>query len=124
MTSGPISDDEFALAFESCELPNTAFHHADHIRLAQIYLKRYSTAEGIERFRASIIRFAAHHGKSDKYHETITIAWMRLVIDTAPADSAKLFDKKYIETFYSPELLGTDAARMGFVEPDRAALPG
>ena len=52
---------------------------------------------------------------------------MKLVIHAvaaAPADLPILLDKKYIERFYSPELLATDAARTLFVEPDRSALPG
>lgn len=122
-----MSHDEFVRAFESCELSPDLFHHRDHIRLARIYINRLGAAEATERFRASIIRFAAHIGKSEKYHETITVAWMKLVIHAvadAPADLPKLLDQKYIEKFYSPELLATDAARTRFAEPDRSALPG
>ena len=118
-----LNDDEFVRGFESCELSPDLFHHRDHIRMARIYLDRLGPNAATERFRSAIIRYAAHLGKSDKYHETITIAWMRLVIATSPEDHDKLLDKKYIETFYSPELLATDSARTQFVEPDRAPLP-
>ncbi len=123
MVSSGLNDDEFVRAFESCELSPDLFHHRDHIRLARIYLDRLGAAAAIERFRAAIIRFAAHNCVSDKYHETITIAWMRLVIAASEDDDA-LFDKKHIERFYSPELLATEEARSSFVEPDRARLPG
>jgi hypothetical protein len=119
-----MTDEEFVQAFESCELSNAAFHHRDHIRLAEIYVSRMGPALAADRFRTSLIRFAAHHGNSDKYHETITIAWLNLVVRTALEDRDQLLDKKYIEKFYSPELLASEQARMGFVEPDRAALPG
>jgi hypothetical protein len=122
-----MTDQEFVRAFESCELSPDQFHHRDHIRLARIYVELDGAAKATERFRSSLRRFAAHIGKSEKYHETITVAWMRLVVNTAtndPGELEKLMDKAYIERFYSPELLATDAARTRFVEPDRERLPG
>ncbi len=120
-----MSDDEFVRAFESCELSPDLFHHRDHIRLARIYVELDGAAEATERFRTYLRKFAAHIGKSEKYHETITVAWMRLVVHAVKHGGLEeLMLKTYIEKFYSPELLATDAARMGFVEPDRAGLPG
>jgi hypothetical protein len=120
-----MTDQEFVRAFESCELSPDLFHHRDHIRLARIYVELDGPAKATERFRSSLRKFAAHIGKSEKYHETITVAWMRLVVRmTDPVELEKLMDKRYIEKFYSPELLATDAARTRFVEPDRAKLPG
>jgi hypothetical protein len=124
-----MTDDEFVRAFESCGLSPDLFHHSDHIRLARIYVDRHGAAEAAERFRTYLRKFAAHIGKSDKYHETITVAWMRLVARARAAgeleklELEKLMDKKYIEKFYSPELLASEAARTQFVEPDRAELP-
>jgi hypothetical protein len=120
-----MTDDEFVRAFESCELSPDLFHHRDHIRLARIYVELDGAAKATERFRSSLQRFAAHIGKADKYHETMTVAWMRLAVDAATqGELERLMDKKFIEKFYSPELLASEEARMGFVEPDRAALPG
>ena len=120
-----MTDQEFVRAFESCELSPDLFHHRDHIRLARIYVELDGAAKATERFRSALRKFAAHIGKSEKYHETITVAWMRLVVHAkSPGELEKLMDKKHIERFYSPELLATDAARTGFVEPDRARLPG
>ncbi len=125
-----MSDEEFVRAFESCELSPDAFHHRDHIRLAAIYVSRHGAAEATERFKASLRRFAANIGKSDRYHETITVAWIQLVAHAMtlnpgaqPGDFPELLDKNYIGRFYSPGLLATAAARSGFVEPDRAPLP-
>jgi hypothetical protein len=124
-----MADDEFVRAFESCELSPGLFHHRDHIRLARIYVDLDGAAAATERFRSHLRKFAEHLGKPDKYHETITVAWMRLVVDATTQEGLekleleKLMDKKYIEKFYSPELLASDEARTSFVEPDRAALP-
>ena len=35
-----MTDDEFAAALEALTLPPSGFRHADHVRLAWIYLKR------------------------------------------------------------------------------------
>ncbi|HEX6895209.1 MAG TPA: hypothetical protein VF146_08050 [Bryobacteraceae bacterium] len=127
------ADDEFATAFENCQVPNDAFHHREHLRLAWIYLRRFGSEAGLQ-IRVAILRFAAAHGKADKYHETITFAWLRLVADGAERSNARSFaellraspellDKNTLHQHYSPELLGSDAARTRFVPPDRKPLP-
>src|SRR5262249_60865903 len=68
--SCPMDDREFVAAFEACEIANTEFHHADHIRLAWIYLRKFGLLDAFERFTTSLRRFAAHHGKPERYHET------------------------------------------------------
>ena len=118
-----MTDEEFVQAFESCELPPEAFHHRDHIRLARIYLDRLGLEAATARFVESLRRFARHIGKSDKYHETMTVAWMRIVAGSG-RDEAALLDKEYLYRFYSRELLDSQAARVGFVEPDVNSLPG
>lgn len=128
-----MTDEEFLRAFEACELSNGCFHHRDHIRLAWIYVHRYGEAEASERIAASIRRFAAHHGKNDKYHETMTIAWMRLVADAARSSTGDfdefaqhfpaLLDKSALGAFYSDAVLQSDAARNEFIAPDLKPLP-
>ncbi len=125
-----MSDEEFVRVFESCELSEDAFHHRDHIRLAAIYVRRHGAAEATERFKASLRRFAGHLGKSDKYRETITVAWIQLVAhamatqgEIAPGDLPELLDKNYIHRFYSPGFLAAEAARTRFVDPDLVPLP-
>ena len=77
--SAELSDETFVAEFEGCRFPNDQFRHADHIRLAWIYIRLcgYDMAE--RRMRTSIQRFACHLGAAHKDHETITILWMRLV---------------------------------------------
>jgi len=129
-----MTDHEFLDAFESCRLPNELFHHRDHLRLAWIYLQRDGASAAALRVAASIRRYAAHHGKSDKYHETVTAAWLRLLAESAdrvrPANfdelldaCPELLDKNTLQHYYSPELLASEAARVQFVPPDRRALP-
>jgi len=125
------SDLEFAQAFERFEIPNEGFHHRDHIRLAWIYLKLYGPIEGAARISAAIRKFAAHHGKSEKYHETVTAAWMCLVAQACHCSSftevttefPQFLDKSFLAEFYSTELLQTESARQTFVDPDKKPLP-
>jgi len=127
-----FADDlDFRQAFERCEIPNAGFHHRDHIRLAWIYLKLYGPAEGQARISAAIRNFATHHGKSEKYHETVTAAWMLLVAQASHCSSftdviaefPQFLDKSLLAEFYSTELLQTEAARKTFVDPDKKPLP-
>src|SRR5262249_41374605 len=74
-----MSDDDLVRAFEACAIGATEFHHADHVRLAWIYLRRCPLVEAIERFTVALKRFAAHHGVPGRYHETITWAYLLLV---------------------------------------------
>lgn len=129
-TSG---DQEFLEAFESCRLAPEHFHHRDHLRLAWIYLQHDASTATV-RIGESIRRYAAYHGKSGKYHETTTIAWLRLLADGARRSGAasveellrtspELLDQNTLHQYYSPELLASETARTEFVPPDRKPLP-
>lgn len=130
-----LSDDEFVAEFESCQLPAAQFHHADHIRLAWIYLREMAELEAAERMAEGIQRFAAHIGKTEKFHVTMTRAWIRLVaaarentpavgsfIDFAAAHP-HLLDKESLLKHYSKERLESAGARAGWLEPDLRVLP-
>ncbi len=134
VAAAPLTDQEFAEAFETCRLPNERFHHRDHLRLAWIYLQRYGARDAPARIGESIRRYAAYHGKPEKYHETVTIAWLWLLTQASEycgtasfaellAASPELLDKNTLHRYYSPELLASETARTQFVPPDRKALP-
>jgi hypothetical protein len=135
MNTTELTDQEFVRAFEACELANDSFHHRDHIRLAWICLERYGELEARGQIARAIRKFAAHYGKSDKYHETITAAWLRLIASATalvPVDASfedltaaapDLLDKRTIEKFYSTAVLASEAARTYWVEPDLQPLP-
>ena len=130
-----MTDAEFIRAFEDCTLPNEFFHHRDHLRLAWIYLRIYGERGARTRMSESIRRFAAFHGKSDKYHETMTLAWLRLVANAmaaVPHDasfdqmilrSPELLQKQTVEKYYSSAALSSGAARACWIEPDLQPLP-
>jgi hypothetical protein len=129
------SDEAFLRAFEDLSFPAELFHHREHVRVAWLYLKATDATRAAERMTAGILRFANHHGATQKYHRTLTLAWVRLVaaalVDTPEGYSFEQFlgahpelaDKNLLTGYYSNELLQTAAAREGWVEPDLQPLP-
>jgi hypothetical protein len=115
------SDDEFISAVEACAIES--FHHSDHIRLARLYCERWGLPEGSRRIVETIQRLAAHGGQPDKYHHTMTLAWMRVVDAARQGPGADLLDKNALRNYYSAAVLSSDMARRGWVEPDLAPLP-
>ena len=88
--------------------------------------------EALPRMRDAIRRFAAAAGASQKYHETITVLWMRLLADVKARGASgeladvlrahpALADKELPLQYYSRERLFSDEARAAWVEPDRHA---
>ena len=63
--------------FEAGQLE--AFHHRDHIHIGWLYLRRDGWQIGYQNIQQGIQHFAALHGASDKYHETITRFWAYLI---------------------------------------------
>jgi len=126
-----MTDVEFARAFERGEIAPSAFTHQSHVRLAWVYLQEGPTFDAaLSRIRDGIQRFAAAAGVSQKYHETITVAWMTL-LDKARAsiDSScafdellrrvpELSDKDLPLKYYTRERLFSDEARAGWILPD------
>ncbi len=130
-------DAELLAAFESCTLPGEAFHHADHVHVAWVYLERLPVLEALARFTEALQRFATHHGAPDRYHATITVAYVFLIAErrarrpelgtweafAAANDDLLRWRGGVLERRYRAETLGSDLARRVFVLPD-AALDG
>ena len=128
--------EEVVRRFESCELPPSDFGHREHLVVALCYLRRGGDGEALARLRARIGRYVAAHGINPTlYHETITVFWLKRVrafIERAGAadDLAGLTNRladecgasRLVHDYYSRELLDSDAARRGWVEPDLRPL--
>jgi hypothetical protein len=129
-------DREFRAAFEAGALAPAGFSHRAHVRLAYVYLAGGDVDTALERMRAALVAFLAHHGiPAAKYHETLTRAWilavhhfMHRTPEAASADdfidrNPLLLDAKIMLTHYSAGVLFSDSARAGFVEPDLDPIP-
>jgi hypothetical protein len=130
-----VTDDEFIAAFENCTLPLEAFRHADHVRMAFLYLARYPPLEALQCFSASLIRFATAYGKTSLYNETITWAYVLLIRERlARAGRAQTWaefaganpdlldwNESVLKKYYQDETLRSELARSTFLFPDRNA---
>jgi hypothetical protein len=128
-----VTDDEFITAFENCTLPLESFRHADHVKMAFLHLKRYPLLEAIRQFSASLAKFAAAHGKTGLYNETITWAYLLLLQERLArtdrhqswaqfaADNQDLLDwnDNVLKKYYRAETLKSDLAKGTFLFPDR-----
>jgi hypothetical protein len=74
-----MDDESFLQALERCELPPAAFTHAAHLRAGYLYLRGQAFDVAIGRTRRAIRRYAAHLGQPDKYHETVTVAYLAII---------------------------------------------
>ena len=128
--------EETVRKFESCKLTASEFSHGLHLTVALFYVSSLREEEATDRMRASLFRFIEHHGVDpQKYNETITLFWIRLVrgflkrvntrrtlSDLADELVKSHGDSKIIFRHYSKELLMSDEARRSWVEPDLKPL--
>jgi hypothetical protein len=131
---GHLNDDEFVRGFEECTLQPGTFHHADHLRLAWLYVQRYGASGAEARLLEGIRRMAQHAGAPQKFLYTATVAWARLVAAAqkdGPAERSfsewvalhpELLNRDLLAKYYSAGRLETAKARSGWVEPDLAPL--
>lgn len=118
---------------EQCSLSPHDFHHRDHLTVAVVYLFSTGLERALDKMRASLIRFVAHHG-GNRYHETATRFWIlqaekhldrTLCLQHAVERViAALADKNLIYQYYSRERLDSVEAKQGWEEPDRELVTG
>ena len=136
MTTDSVTDDEFLADFLACRLRAADFNHRAHVRIAWLMLERQPLDDAIESICIGIQRFAVHLGATTKFHRTMSEALARLIANKAAATGPTTWSgfahahpellsnvRDLLAQYYSPELLGSDAARARFVAPDRAPLP-
>jgi len=144
------TDSEVAalvLAFENASIPACDFTRAAHIAVALSYLNAFSPDEALQRMREKIRFFAAYHGVTNLYHETLTTFWMRLLehlASTGDVDPSRRScnaktdlplwrrinlivdhwtERRPVEAHYSRELISSQAARDKWCPPDLLPLP-
>src|SRR5207245_6079710 len=107
------------------------FTHLSHLAVTVWYLRRLSLEQATEQMRASLFRFIDHYGLEGKYHETLTVFWMKVVrrrldelgrnlalLETTNAVIEALGDARLVFEYYSEELLWSAEARQTWVQPD------
>jgi hypothetical protein len=136
ITDGDIS---WCCALERCELAPGDFGHREHVRAAWTVLQVHDDfAVAAARLVSALRRFAAHCGRPERYHATLTFAWLALVAERLAQAGAgaldfagfaarfpELFDSApgVLARYYDPAVLAGDVARRTFVLP-RGLPPG
>jgi hypothetical protein len=110
------------------------FGHRQHLELTWRYLEDNDPLRTLVLVADAIRQVAAAHGAVDKFHATITDAWVRCVAahrQRWPAQSFDefierndaLLDPALLEQHFTRRLLSSAAARSALVEPDLRPLP-
>jgi hypothetical protein len=127
-----MTDQEFLRALEHCELPENEFGHAAHVRAAYLYLREADFPGALERICRAIRNFAAHLGHPDRYHETVTVAYVALIQQHIgergdsggwtqfTRDNPELFQPGLLLKFYTQEQIDSEMARRIFLLPHLA----
>ena len=118
--------------FEAGRISPGGFHHADHIRVGWHYLSELPLIEALPRYAQGLLALATRAGHPDRYHETITWAFMFVIHERmleAPSDDYDTFASKNPDLFvwpggalsryYTRDTLAGELARRTFVMPDR-----
>ncbi len=127
-----MSGAELLAGFEDGTLPVEAFHHAQHVQVAWMFVRRHGMPGALDAFPAALKRFAIAKGVPTLYHETITWAYLLLIAERlarAPVETWEEFRSQNadllrwkpsaLDSYYTPETLYSDLAKRTFLLPDR-----
>ena len=128
-------EQEFLDSFEHCTLPATEWTHLAHVRVAWLCLTQGAAEDALARISSGILRYNSEVlNRRHKYHETVTVAFTRIVASRVSAMQTweefcggieDILDPEMpiLLRYYSAALLYSDRAREFFVEPDIEKLP-
>jgi hypothetical protein len=130
-----MSDDEFLAALEACALSERDFGHAAHVRAAYLYSRSGDFATALVKTRRAIRNYAGSLGKADRYHETITVAFLALIREKLcqygdgggwegfARQNPELLERDLLLRFYPQTQLNSALARKVFLLPRVAEGP-
>jgi hypothetical protein len=132
--------DDLVARFQTCTLPRAEWTHLAHLRVGAWHVHHFGAEAALARLRAGIRALNDSHGTANTdtggYHETITVAYVRLLDDFLsacnPAQSLEdrvqavvdgpLAHRTLLLRFWSKDLLMSPSARRGWVPPDLAPI--
>ncbi len=139
MTPGPrAAQPDSTSSFDElmAEVMATAdrFGHREHVHLTWLAVRRFGVPAAIGLVSEGIQRTARYAGAPQKYHATVSRAWVELVGHHAASgcddDFARfasrypaLLGKRLLTRHYRPATLASREARTGWVEPDLDPFP-
>jgi len=129
------ADAELAAILPEVTGPSGQFRHRQHIHLAFLAVRRYGMPEATTRICEWIQRIAAYERAPQKYHHTVSRAWVEIVAHHVDADPdcadfgifaarhPALLDKRLLTRHYRSSTLAAAPARRDWVEPDLLPFP-
>ncbi|MFF3858668.1 hypothetical protein [Streptomyces sp. NPDC002209] len=110
------------------------FGHREHVHLTWLAVRRCGVPAAVGLVGEGIQRTARYAGAPQKYHVTVSRAWVELVGHHEAEDGEDdfaafagrhpaLLDKRLLTRFYRPATLAGAEAKNGWVEPDLAPFP-
>ena len=128
-------DPELAAILPGITGPGGQFRHRQHINLAFYAVRRYGMPDAVGAICGWIRQIAAYERAPQKYHHTVSRAWVELVAHHVAADpdcaefdvfadrNPALLDKRLLAKHYRSSTLAAGPARRGWVEPDLLPFP-
>ena len=128
-------DPELAAILPGITGPGGQFRHRQHINLAFYAVRRYGMPGAIGAICGWIRQIAAYERAPQKYHHTVSRAWVELVAHHVAADpgcadfdvfadrNPALLDKRLLARHYRSSTLAAGPARHDWVEPDLLPFP-
>lgn len=127
------ADAEFQRLADQVMMAGRPFGHRQHVQLAWLAVRHYGCASAATVHLTRWLRhLTAAVGKPEKYHHTMSRAWVELVAHHAASGGdfdalverhPELLDKNLLARHYSHDVLMGAAARSCWVEPDLRPLP-
>jgi hypothetical protein len=109
------------------------FGHREHLHLAWLAVRRHGPAVATDLIGDGIRRTARYAGAPQKYHATMTGAWVQIVAHHVPGGPddfgdfleryPRLLDKRLLTGHYTSARLASAEARQSLLDPDVAPLP-
>lgn len=131
-----MTDAEFLASVEGCTFPSSEWTHVAHVRMGWLYCTKGEPFESVlATCRRTIQQFNVAVLHKDAYHETITNAFLRLILSrvcgSPPGETFAAFclrnpdllSSQVLTNYFSSQILDSDLARAEVVLPDRAPLP-
>jgi hypothetical protein len=128
-------DPELAAILPGITGPGGQFRHRQHINLAFYAVRRHGMPDAVGAVCGWIQQIAGYERAPQKYHLTVSRAWVELVAHHVAADpdcaefdvfaecNPALLDKRLLARHYRSSTLAAGPARRSWVEPDLLPFP-
>ena len=127
-----IEYSELLTQFEALEINPAEFGHQQHVQVAYEMLHKYSFLDASAKYAMAINMIATNAGAPEKFHLTITLAFLSLIAERIHttkqsnfeefiAENEDLLSKSVLSKWYSDEQLNSELARTHFLLPNMAA---